>query len=139
LQKTNYTYNQYGRDLTEETQSWNTGTNQWFYKPNDDTRIVNYYEAYTNDVQTVASNVAEMNVYPVPAKEQITVSATFKQMQPVTISVIDMSGRLVKQLTDDASTQYHKSINVNDLPAGSYILNITGTTEVATRTFSISH
>lgn len=137
--KTAYTYNQYHRLLSEESQSWNTSTSQWYYDSGDDYLTKNYYEAYTNDVKTVASNRAELKAFPVPAKEQITISASFQQMQPVCIMIRDMSGRIVKQVVDQAGAQYRKSINVADLPAGNYMIHISGTTEVASKMISVTH
>ncbi|WP_276135156.1 T9SS type A sorting domain-containing protein [Polluticoccus soli] len=132
------TYNQYRRPLTEESQTWNTSTSQWYYDSGDDYLTKYYYEVYTNDVKNVASNRTALNVFPVPAKEQITISASFQQSQPVSVVIRDMNGRVVKQIADQAGTQYRKAINVADLPAGNYMININGTTEVASKMISVT-
>lgn len=131
------TYDEFHRLVTEETQYWHWTENKWYYSSGNH-RIRNYYETYTNDVKALAINRADLNVFPVPAKEQITISASFRQSQPVSVVIRDMNGRVVKQIADQAGAQYRKAINVADLPAGNYMININGTTEVASKMISVT-
>jgi hypothetical protein len=136
--KTAYTYNQFHRILTEETQTWNNTSGQWYYATANDYLTRNYYEAYTNSVKAVTSNAARLSVFPMPASEQITISASFSQAQPVSIRIMDMNGRVVKQLADQAGIQYHKQIDVSDIASGSYIVTLSGTMESVVKKIIIS-
>ena len=137
--KTNYTYNQFHRLLTEETQTWNASTSQWFYDTGDDYLSRYYYEPYTNDVKTMASNMAVVKVFPMPARDAMTIATSFNQAQPISVTLTDMNGRVVQQFTEQAGMHFRKSIDVSGIPAGNYILNMTGTSEQASRLISIAH
>jgi len=75
------------------------------------------------------SNVGtgHVNVYPVPAHNAVTFAFTCAYNDDVVVSITDLSGRLVKQLTINVSKgQNQKEVNIEDLPMGMYHAQIVG-------------
>jgi hypothetical protein len=121
---------------SEESHTWDPTTNDWIINSWDINRKF-YYEAYTNAVPEVAGRQIMLDVFPVPAKDRINISASFKTIQPVLITLTDMSGKIMRQHSEQAGVNYRSSLDVADLPAGNYIINITGSNEQAAKTISI--
>jgi hypothetical protein len=136
MRRTRYAYNQHHRVTSEESHTWDPTTNDWIINSWDINRKF-YYEAYTNAVPEVAGRQIMLDVFPVPAKDRINISASFKTIQPVLITLTDMSGKIMRQHSEQAGVNYRSSLDVADLPAGNYIINITGSNEQAAKTISI--
>lgn len=133
-----FTYNTDHHMLSEETQSWDIFTNQWAHKYGADHLTHYYYEPYTNDVMEVTGNMAGMQVYPVPAVGQLNIALTLRQAQPVTISIVDLTGKIVKSFTSQAGTTYRRTIDISGMAPGQYLITVMGTTQQAAKTFSIA-
>ena len=77
---------------------------------------------YSNVVAIKGTGAAsDFTVYPNPISKGSTAIVKIKDItDATTLSVIDYTGRLVKQLPTNSST-----INISNLPAGSYLIRIT--------------
>lgn len=137
--KTNYTYDQYHRILTEETQTWDATAGQWIHTTASDYLIRYYYEAYTNGIEDLVANNAALSVFPVPAKNTVNLLLDFKEKQAIAAAIYDVTGKVVRQWSDNSGTQYSKIIDVSALPAGKYIIKVAGNKERAVKTISVVH
>jgi len=84
---------------------------------------------YSKIIVLQNSNVGtgHVNVYPVPAHNAVTFAFTCAYNDDVVVSITDLSGRLVKQLTINVSKgQNQKEVNIEDLPMGMYHAQIVG-------------
>lgn len=78
---------------------------------------------------------AGIQVHPNPANSTISISLPANAIQAV-ITLSDYTGRVVAQATTQASAH---SLDVNNLPSGTYILNITTDKQVLTEKLVICH
>ena len=120
-----YTYNSHSQPTTAVGTTWNTGG---FWQPvsgDQSTRID--YEDYTTSVKNVNNTNCTASVYPVPAKDMLHVSITWNEPQAFTIDIMDMSGRTVSQWNMPTAKTYDGNITISSLPAGNYIMKMTGT------------
>lgn len=100
--------------------------NNWVHKNGDD-EIRLYYQYYfpTNINSIVATR--ELKVYPVPATTEVNLSMSLDKPQPLNISVMDMSGKVVVTTTENPSQPVLRStIPVRQLSSGNYIVHIAG-------------
>ena len=75
---------------------------------------------FTNKVLT---NV--LSLYPNPAATATTVDLTEMEAGTYSVSLFDVTGRLVLNATQAGGTQ--QSLDVQSLPVGTYLLRVTGT------------
>lgn len=88
-------------------------------------------------IREVQGNI-EMQVYPSPANQQVSVTLNSLQKPLQTIRVMDLTGRLVTEI--NSPHNYHQNLDVSLLPQGTYLLQVTLTDgTMATRRFSIHH
>lgn len=67
----------------------------------------------------------EIHFYPNPATDQLTVRYSLEVPEQVRILITDLSGRPVKIIRQNPEAGIQKSIlNINDLPAGIYLLHL---------------
>lgn len=138
--KTLYTYDQNHRPLTEESQTWDGTASQWTHTQGTDYLTRYYYEPYTNGVKDLGrKDDMSLSVYPVPAADRLNIELGVKNAQAVSIAIFDMSGTLVQHWTDQASMQYHKTLDVSGIPAGSYMIRVLGNAGQSVKTISIAH
>ncbi len=90
-------------------------------------------------VSTEAPQLADdqLTFYPNPTDNQLNVSFNLLQPSDVNLKIYDMKGVVVSQRLFDSTTEESFNWNVNELPAGSYLLNITTDEGVKTKRFSI--
>jgi hypothetical protein len=133
-----YTYNSFDQATSEKESSWNGSTwdatsgNYWGRY---------YYENYTvtgvNDTKSSASDIV---LSPVPARNFITVQKNWSDPQAFSVSITDMQGRLVRNYSEKATANYSRTIDVNQLPAGIYVIKVAGAHSKATyQQFSVIH
>jgi len=120
-----YTYNTHGQPTAAIETTWNSGG---FWQPvlNDES-VRLYYADYTTSVSNISNNNCTSSVYPVPAKDMLHVSITWNEPQAFSIEIMDMSGRTVSQWNMSATKTYNGNITISNLPAGNYIMKMTGT------------
>lgn len=112
-----YAYNTAGLLESVTTQKWDV-LGYWKYADGN-TQIRYYYEYYfTTSVSNVADN-SSISVYPVPAKDRLTISLGNTYNQQVSLSIRNMNGAVVKQWnTTDSET----TTDISALPNGTYVL-----------------
>jgi hypothetical protein len=100
-----------GEDITETSESNNAGLLSGNINYSPSTGI--------ND----AAWMNTVNVYPNPATNNININFSAPEQEPVTINLIDISGRIVKNVANNfvKGTQTI-SLDLNDVPAGIYSL-----------------
>lgn len=128
-------YNTIGLLESITTQKWDAA-GYWKYV-NGNTQTRYYYEYYyTTSIGNIAA-AEPLNIYPVPANDQLTISLGTKGAEPITLSVINMNGAVVKQWNTDKNTS---TADVSNLPNGTYAVyacNQHG--ETRTSKFTIAH
>ena len=135
-----YTYNSYGQ-MTESTgESYNVG-GFWEFASGDPQAFY-YYDTYTpavTSVKNVVNNGGDVNIYPVPAQNVVNVALTWNVAQSATISLFDMSGRVINTLTAPVGTQYTGSLSVSNLADGMYVIRIDGTQGQIVKQIVVAH
>ncbi len=79
------------------------------------------YAEITDYTFTEVYKQYELNIYPNPARNRITIESNFVVEQ---VTIQSMEGRLIRQI--DAVNGVSLSVNVSDYPAGMYIITVTG-------------
>lgn len=129
-----YAYNFVGLLESVTTQKWDV-LGYWKYADGN-TQIRYYYEYYfTTSVNNIAA-AQPLDVYPVPAKDQLTISVGASGNEQVALSIVNMNGALVQQWNTNAATT---TANISTLPNGTYALyarNEQG--ETRTRKFTVA-
>jgi hypothetical protein len=117
------TYNSFNQLLTSDELWWNAFKAQ--YEPqNGNTKVSYNYEQVNVGVSSFVKHANDLLVYPVPAYNSIVLSTTFDKAMNITVSMYDMSGTIVKSWRERAGTNYNKHVDVSDIPAGNYMINI---------------
>jgi len=107
---------------------------------------IDWYTGYTNSPMirgnfdpTVGivenEDVALVSIYPNPTSDNVNVNFVSKENQDVTINVIGVDGKLVfaKQLNTKAGQSSRTTIDVANLSAGIYMVQLTGATSSLTQ------
>ena len=128
-----YTYNTYNQILTQISEIYVSGA--WQYQYNE--RY--YYELYTSGVNNISAKGGDANIYPVPTNNALNIDINWNEPQPFTIAILDMQGRIINQWQADATIKYHKTISVNNIPAGDYLIKITGTKGEVLKQIVVTH
>jgi len=99
-----------------------------------------YYELYTpaSTAQISPANNT-IAVYPSPTKNLITVKLEWNESKPFSIGIYDMSGRMVKQWTENAANSFAKTLPIPGLAAGNYIIKATNGAEEQTGRFVVGN
>ncbi len=63
-----------------------------------------------------------LNVYPNPACDYVLVSSKLSEINDVDISLLDYSGKCIKNVEKKNVNSFNEKMNINDLPAGVYYL-----------------
>ena len=74
-------------------------------------------------VNTHAQSSFEMQVYPNPAREKLSISIANPEQEEAKLEIISMSGKIVYK--DRIKGDYQKSIDIKDLSAGLYYVRLT--------------
>ncbi len=97
-----------------------------------------YYEPYFPDALSKTENTTQMQVYPNPAQNVLHVTIEWPNPQPFTIAIFNSTGKQVYTQQVAALRIYNGSISTAQLPAGTYVLKLTGSTGEFTKTFIIA-
>jgi hypothetical protein len=78
-------------------------------------------------------------MYPNPAKDQLNVLFTAEQTANITMTIIDVTGKVIGTYTENAVTGNNRfELNTADLNNGIYFLNIQSLESTKTVRFSIA-
>ncbi|MEL7001780.1 MAG: FG-GAP-like repeat-containing protein [Bacteroidota bacterium] len=111
----------------------NVGTNQ-FYKAVEGKGIstLNRVTSLTEDVP----NLSSLKVYPNPAQNELTINlASFENNNDLAVSIIDRSGRTLREVHSDQVNSGVLTLAINDLPDGLYLLKLQTSQGVETTKF----
>ena len=76
-------------------------------------------------INSIGNNVATIVTYPNPASNLIVVEATIPKLSPLVIQLLDLSGRVIKEVdAGELKGPYKTVINAQDLAKGSYFIKI---------------
>lgn len=84
--------------------------------------------AITTGIDPVtAATEPQVATWPVPAKDELNVHITVAAEAKVTISLFDITGRMVKQMPSELKTgDNYSTLNTSDVSNGVYFLNVVG-------------
>lgn len=132
-----YTFDNQPKTIT--TYSWDATGKKWFFS-NKDEQLRFYYEAYfPTSIASMEVPKGTIQLYPSPAVSDVNINISFPDPQPFTVSVSDMSGRIVMQYDERASSEYHGNIPVSMLASGNYIVRVNGQDLQLCEKFIVSH
>lgn len=84
-------------------------------------------------------NIVFFNAYPVPARDEINIRWSMMQQDDILITVTDMAGRAVKQITYKGNIGFNDTnLSLKDISKGMYILNLKGNVTNHTHRFSVN-
>lgn len=93
-------------------------------EPIDNYTIVTLYPVATTNIKEVETSTTDvLLIYPNPAKDELRI-AGLENLQPETIEIIDLVGRVVMVETFPPSFTGTQNIKVSNLPAGNYIVKV---------------
>ncbi len=81
-----------------------------------------------------------MNIFPNPADNTVSITFTMTNDEPVTISLVDMNGKLVKELTKDkrfAKGDHLITDDLKDVSQGVYMVIMRSSTETHSKKLTI--
>jgi hypothetical protein len=115
--------------------------NQNFFVWNDNG--LTYLDAQLHwpaSVQNTSVSVADMELYPNPATDNITLSFTAQENDKATLSIIDMTGRILQNIEVNITKGGNKlPIALNNLTIGNYTLRISGEHTNTAVMFTVQH
>jgi hypothetical protein len=82
-----------------------------------------YYDN-PNNIDDLTDSKNGLSIYPVPATAYINVALALEYPTSVSGIVFDMQGRVVKQFSAKAHGNFHKVLNIQDIPAGQYMISV---------------
>ena len=94
----------------------------WFYESLSCTFDIIIPDTSLNNTSSHIKN--DINIYPNPCNDQLWISWDDKTNAPIQISIIDMNGHLVKEIKNNLSRAQVLNIDITELEAGLYFLNI---------------
>lgn len=135
--KTNYTYNSYGKPDYEFSEKWHPTTSTWAVDTYSyATRY--HYETYTTNVDHITGNNVTADIYPIPAAANINVNITWNEAQRYRATITDATGRVHMSWTSPAMAKTHQeTISVADLPPGNYVLTLRGDKDKVAKQFTV--
>lgn len=128
------TYNSIGLLESITTQKWDAA-GYWKYTEGN-TQIRYYYEYYySTSVGSIAAN-QPLDIYPIPAKDQLNISLGTKGNGQVAVSIVNMNGAMVQQWNTPNTTT---TADISALPNGTYALYVRNENgETRTRKFTVA-
>ena len=96
--------------------------------------------SYSNIVrlETSRKSVAVTMLYPNPVKDQLSIQVQSDKSQSLSVSVTDMSGKLIISNTMNVSTGLNnRMLNLNQLAPGIYLLQYKNAEGISTGTFKV--
>ena len=103
--------------------------------PSADADVIDYY--YPLAINDITKPGNPVRLYPVPATHTLNLELETGKAQPVSVTILDIQGRVMKHFTDNAAGSYKKAIDINGLPAGQYLLQAQTAGMATVQQFSI--
>jgi hypothetical protein len=121
-----YAYNSYNQLTSAVGESYNVSVG-WEFSSGDPMARY-YYGPYSvvSGVKNISNTNGDAKVYPVPAQDMLHIDLSWNEAQAATISITDMSGKVVRQWNAPYGTEYRGGVSVNSLSAGVYMIKVSG-------------
>ncbi len=84
-----------------------------------------YYEGYTDKVNDINNPYTDLQIYPVPAQDMITVKFDSYDTEPFALAIYDMQGKQVRKWNEQGAGKFQKTLSLAGLPHGSYVVKVT--------------
>ena len=90
--------------------------------------------------QDIPEQLSSIKVFPNPVSSMATIEYTLHKRSPITITVVDLNGRMVsrEQITQGEGTHQYK-LDCGSLPRGMYVVSIQTGNSVQTSKFIVTH
>ena len=77
-------------------------------------------------IDEVSADITAVSVFPIPAAASVTTALQLSQSSSLTITLIDIQGKTVKQLYSAIAPQglFTQSYDISDMPTGLYLLKM---------------
>jgi hypothetical protein len=85
-----------------------------------------YYEDHAVSIPEVSNQGGTLAVYPVPAKNELTINLQWNNTQAGNAAIYDLQGRVWKQWQVPAASSYNDIVSVKELPSGNYFIRFDG-------------
>lgn len=122
---TTTTYNKYNQPLITRRYDWEFFSNRWVTAVGPIYYEKNYYEEYVTGVEPIQHNSnISLSIYPSPANNFIHIKTTVGGTENCTFIITDLNGRLLRQWAETISNSGDKTIPVDDLAVGNYLLQL---------------
>lgn len=124
-----YGYNSFGLISDYEVTHWNDSSLAWelgadsLFGPSQKVTL-EYQAHWPQDVSAINATKSGVAIYPSPASGFITVQAEEMPAGKLEAAIYDMHGRLLRRWVDESNGVYSRTIPVQELPAGNYILQL---------------
>ncbi|MBI4645644.1 MAG: T9SS type A sorting domain-containing protein [Bacteroidia bacterium] len=91
--------------------------------------VLNVYIGFINDVsvgienlRTVTADFSSGNIFPNPAKNQASIEITLNKSSEISVSLVDVTGKKIKQLIQSRypAGKYSITLNLSDIADGKY-------------------
>jgi len=86
-------------------------------------------------IANLQANALGLNIYPVPASRQLTVSFSLTEENNVTARLYSIDGKMIKELENNniAAGNFNQTYSIDGVAKGMYFLNVTAGTTVETK------
>lgn len=98
----------------------------WYLQPQTPIVRLSFNPAFHIGLEEL-SNVSELNVFPNPATDEVSVDFNVTDASDLKVEVLDMTGKVLETVLDAANVTgaQNSSVNISDYAAGMYVINIT--------------
>lgn len=126
-----YTYNSDNHKTSYVLKEWDGSA----YVPANGNDSIRYHYAFPTGIATAAKSKNDVQIYPVPASNSITIRFANDDNAAHTATLLNATGQVVKhtQLAGNMA-----QVDVQDVPAGNYILQVHNGASVATQKIVIA-
>ena len=137
-QRISQDWNSYNQLTRYHTYRWNKTTQVW-EQVSGDRNNKYYYELYTPTPGAVREQqmAAGMKLYPIPARDVITLKISEEMHNDFTVRITDMQGSVVATWQENAAKNYTKQIPLHGLPNGNYLISVNDGVNGVTKQFSV--
>lgn len=80
-----------------------------------------------------------MLLYPTPANNFLKIKLHFNQPAPFTIAIYNIQGALLLQYSEDAVSEFNKTIPTLNLTSGNYFISLQGKNTNMVKQFVVQH
>src|SRR5688572_3772549 len=87
----------------------------------------------TNGIKERTTNIQAFKLYPNPAKNYVMVEAEFKKNTTATVSLVNLLGQTISNVTLPANNQIHYQMPLQEMPKGVYLIRLETETGMQTQ------